>query len=419
MSSRRDVLRMLVAAGLGGLGCGRGATSDDPRRLVLKHQPFWGDAAPFRAHLAAFERAHPGITVATEPLPNASDVAHQFFLTALEGGATDFDLFVADVVWVPELARAGWIADLSSAFPEVVLERDFLPGPAQAARFAGRTYAVPFYVDVGLLYYRRDHVAEPPATYDALVDAALRAKRDLGAGYLWQGRQYEGLVCNAYEAIWGHGGATMQGDRVLLDAPAAIAAMATMRSLLATGVSPASVTSAAEEECRRVFQEGRAAFMRNWPYAWAEAQREGSAVRDLVGVAPLPTISGEPGPGALGGYLLALNAHSPPQKREAALALLAHLTSPEAARMLALHYARNPARRATYEDPELQRAAPFMASLLPMVEGARPRPITPYYPMIADGLQGELSAIVAGIRSPEEGLARAQTFVDRVMGTRA
>src|SRR5262249_7734952 len=157
-----------------------------------------------------------------------------------------------------------------------------------------------------------------------------RARRPDVAGYVWQGRQYEGLVCNAYEAIWGHGGSTMDAGRVLLDTPEARAGLGYLRRLLERGLSPASVTSQAEEESRRVFQEGRAAFMRNWPYAWAEAQRADSPIRGKVGMAPLPTVGGEPGYGALGGYQLALNAHTPAPKREAALALIAHLTSDEA-----------------------------------------------------------------------------------------
>ena len=56
-----------------------------------------------------------------------------------------------------------------------------------------------------------------------------------------------------------------------------------------------------------------------------------------------------------------------------------------------------------------------MALLLPLLERARPRPVTPYYGMISDSLQGEFSAAISGIRSPEEALQRAQSQVDRVM----
>ncbi len=343
---RRDVLGAFAAASLA--ACGRrggedGGARPGPPRVVFKHQPLWGDPAPFRELLSAFER-EAGVPVVAEALPNESDLVHQYFLTALEAGSRDFDVFVADVVWVAELARAGWVADLSGAFPPEVIRRDFLAGAAESAIFEGRTWAVPWYVDVGVLYRRTDVVPAPPATYAELEEAALAAQRAgrTARGYVWQGRQYEGLVCNVYEAIWGHGGEAMAGPRVLLDTPEARAALPWLRGLITSGASPRAVTSHAEEEARRVFQDGGAALMRNWPYAYAEAQREGSQVRGKVAISPLPTLSGAPGHGALGGYLLAVNARSPADRREDTLRFLAHLTSHDANVALACSYGRPP-----------------------------------------------------------------------------
>lgn len=416
---RRTALAAL--ASLAFAGCSRGSGEEEarpegPLRVVLKHQPFWGDPELFRKTLARFEHQHPGVVVTTEALPSASDVVHQFFLTALEGGARDFDVFIVDVVWTAELARAGWIADLSDSFSPTFVRGAFLPGAAEAAIYQGRTYAVPWYLDVGLLYRRVDLCPDAPRTYLDLVAHADRAVKGGRAehGYVWQAKQYEGLICNAYEAIWGHGGATMDGTRVLLDTPEARAGLTYLRSLLERGISPSSVTSMTEEESRRVFQEGCAVFMRNWPYAFAEAERKGSPVRGKVAISSLPTTTGERGSGALGGYLLAINTRSPAYKREAAIALIKHLTSAEANLEMALAYGRNPPRRGPYLDPRLVREAPFVASLLPIIEKARPRPITPYYPAISDTLQAELSAAVTGVRPPGEALRRAQELVDHL-----
>ncbi|WP_164012051.1 ABC transporter substrate-binding protein [Pyxidicoccus trucidator] len=405
--------------------CGCRRPSEEARepagrtRLVFKYQPLWGAPEPFRELLARFERENPGVELVTEALPNASDLAHQFFLTALEGGADDFDVLVADVVWVPEFARAGWIADLSEHFPPERLRADFFPGPVEAVVVDGRTYAVPWYLDVGVLYYRKDLVPRAPRTYEELRRFAREAmaKAPGVQGYVWQGRQYEGLSCNVYEALWGHGGEALgEQGRVLLDAGPAREALGYLRGLVAEGVSPETVTGFSEEESRRVFQEGRAVFMRNWPYAWSEAQKPDSPIRGKVGIAPLPTKSGEPGWGTLGGWQLAVNAHVSPERRKLAARLIAHLTSPEANLVLALNYARNPPRPAVYEDPRLRAADPFIADLKPMVERARPRPVTPYYNLIADVLQSEFSAAVAGLRTPEEALKRAQKQVDHLTG---
>ena len=63
--------------------------------LVVKYQPL-GESDAFQRLLRAFERQNAGVTVVAEALPTSSDVAHQFFLTALEGESQDFDVFVVN-----------------------------------------------------------------------------------------------------------------------------------------------------------------------------------------------------------------------------------------------------------------------------------------------------------------------------------
>jgi multiple sugar transport system substrate-binding protein len=417
MANGRLSRRAMLCAGAAATIACRAKPRARTDALVLKHQPLWGDPAPFRALLASFERAS-GVRVVSEVLPNTSDVVHQYFLTSLESGTADFDVLVVDVVWVAEFARAGWIADLSDAFRPESIRRDFVAGVADAVIVGERTYAVPWFVDVGLLYRRADLAPDPPRSYAALeeaIAAALRVRPEL-SGILWQGKQYEGLVCNAYEAIWGHGGTSLDAGRLALDTEPARRAVSYLRWLVERGLSPRQVLSASEEESRRAFQSGRAVFMRNWPYAWAESQHPRSPVRGRIAISALPTVNGEPGPGALGGWQLALNARSPRPLREAAHALVAWLTSVDANVTMAVHYARNPPREAAYEDARLKGSAGFIASLLPIVRRARPRPVTSYYAMVTDILQGELSAAVSGLRSPAEALARAQRLTDHIMG---
>ncbi|HEY5676937.1 MAG TPA: extracellular solute-binding protein, partial [Myxococcales bacterium] len=237
------------------LACSRAqAPAGGPVTVVFRHQPLWADPAAFRAFLDRFHRENPDVQVRAETLPNGSDIAREMFVAALEGGADDFDVFAIDVIWAPEFARAGWLADLSQAFPAEQLSREFLPAAAQAATLEGRTFAVPWFVDVGLLYYRTDLVPRPPRTYAELRRLALAAMKEHPrlSGFLWQGRQYEGLNCNFFEAAWGHGARTEEHGRIALQGGAA--GLRWLRQTIDEGISPRSVLSSAEEETRRSFQ---------------------------------------------------------------------------------------------------------------------------------------------------------------------
>jgi multiple sugar transport system substrate-binding protein len=419
MRRRTAILALAGLALTSSASCRRGRRGEGRSKgkttLVLKYQPL-GESDAFHHLLRVFEREHPGVTLVAEALPSSSDVAHQFFLTALEGRAQDFDVFVVDIVWVAEFARAGWLLDLSPFVAPSEVRGNFLTALGDAVVLEDKTFALPWYVDTGVLYYRTDLVPRAPRTYEEVIHAAesVRRARPELAGFVWQGRQYEGLVCNVYEAIWGHGGETQRGGRLLLQTDAARAALGYLLSLLRSGISPPSVTSANEEDARRAFQAGKAIFMRNWPYAFAESERAGSPLRGKVGLAALPTLSGEPGHGVLGGYQLGVNAFVAEDKRELCIALLRHLTSHEANIDMAIAYGRSPPRRDAYDDPRLVKEAPLVAALRPAFERARPRPLTPYYVMLSDILQGEFSAAISGIRTPEEALRRAQSLVDRL-----
>jgi multiple sugar transport system substrate-binding protein len=396
--------------------CGRPVVDSRPDTLVLKHSKLFGDPAAFEALLARFEQ-RTGVDVIAETLPSSSDQQHQFYAINLQAGSADFDVIAADVIWIAEFARAGWIRDLSPLLPAT--ERsEFFAGPMAAATWNGRVYAIPWFIDAGLLYYRRDllarHGFQPPRTWDQLAHmaTAISAREPGMSGFVWQGRQYEGLVCNALEYMWSNGGAVLDGARVVIDSSANRQALGFMAGLVGR-LTPGSVTTATEESSRLLFGQGRAVFLRNWPYAWALFERNGSPVQGRVGVSVLPHFPGHASAATLGGWQLAINARSP--RTHAAEQLVTFLTSAEAQRELALAYGFQPTRIALYDEAGLLAAHPFLAQLRDIFAAARPRPVTPQYVRISQVLQGELSAIVSGLKSPDEGLAAAQRQIEGIL----
>jgi multiple sugar transport system substrate-binding protein len=411
---------LLVALLMPLIGCMQPATMEQGPTVVFKHGKIAGEPAHLRALLDEFERRNPGIRVKDETLPPSTDEQHQFYVINLEGKSADFDVLSMDVIWVPEFARAGWLNDLTRLLPPE--ERDaFFPGPVEADCFAGRMYAIPWYIDAGLLYYRSDllgrHGLKVPRTWPDLVAAARHVmEREPGIyGFIWQGRQYEGLVCNVLEYAWSNGGEVLKDGRCVIDSRKNAEALRFMRDLTTRyGVTPPLVTTATEETTRRIFGDGRAVFMRNWPYAWNIFQREGSAVRSKVGVAPLPSFPDRPSASTLGGWQLGVNRYS--KHVEAAEKLVAFLTSPYAQKRLALTIGYKPTRKSLYADADLRREQPFISGLYGIFLKTRPRPVTPYYMMITQVMQSEFSAAVSGIRPPEEALLSARRQIDHILG---
>jgi trehalose/maltose transport system substrate-binding protein len=390
--------------------------------VVFKHGKIAGDPEAFRSLLQRFEAEHPGIMVKDETLPASSDQQHQFYVISLEGHSGDFDVLSMDVIWVQEFARAGWIRDLSDLLPSEK-RGEFFPGPMTAVTYQGGAYAIPWYIDAGLLYYRKDLLDKyglgPPKTWEELVSTAqtiLKGEEDPHLrGFVWQGKQYEGLICNVLEFIWSAGGHVLNDrGRVILASKESEVALGFMRDLIARyRVSPAMVTSADEEATRRIFGEGRAIFMRNWPYAWNRFEQKGSKVRGKVGVAELPSFPGHSSAATLGGWQLGINRYSPHPKE--AEALVQFLTSSEIQRRMAIEIGYKPTRKSLYKDEKLIASQPFITGLYGVFLSARPRPVTPYYLMLSQALQPEFSAALVGLKRPEKALRDAQLEMNYIL----
>lgn len=401
-------------------GCTAGQKTDAGEvTLVFKHGKIAGDPEPFARLLKSFEEKNPDIRIKDEILPAATDEQHQFYVINIEGKSADFDVLAMDVIWVPEFSRAGWLKDLSHILPSGEREA-FFRGPMEAVTYEGKVYAVPWYIDAGILYYRKDLLDKygfsPPKTWQELVRiASVITREEPGVyGFVWQGKQYEGLVCDTLEYLWSNGGDVIRDGRVVIDSPENREALAFMKDLIYRyKVTPEFVTSSIEEPTRHIFGKGHAVFMRNWPYAWNLFQREGSPVRDKVGISMLPAFPGHVSASTLGGWQLGINARS----RHAAEAerFIRFMTSPEAQKFLSLTVGYKPTRKALYRDEELIREQPFIASLYDLFEHARPRPVTPYYMMISQVMQPEFSAVLAGIKTPEQALHSAREQIEFIM----
>jgi multiple sugar transport system substrate-binding protein len=399
----------------------RSGSADDAQKVQIrfKHGKVTASSAPIAALIDEFERRHPDIEVLDDVLPSNTDEQHRFYVINLEGESSDFDVLALDVIWVSEFSRAGWVLPLDELLTAADRE-DFFTGTLEAVSYGGQVNAVPWFIGAGILYYRKDllaaHGVQPPRTWTELlrIAEAVTADRDDLHGFVWQGKQYEGLICNALEYMWSHGGGVFEQGEVALDRPENRKALAFMRDLVhRSRVSPDFVLTLTEEPARRTFQRGGAVFMRNWPYAWRLLQAEGSAVRDKVGATVLPSFEGHPSQATLGGWHLGVNRFS--RQPEAAKKFVRFMTSFEAQKMLAMSAEYHPTRRSAYRDPELLAHDPFLGELFAIFESARPRPVTPFYTMISQVLQLEVSAILAQIRDPAEAMASAQRQIEYIL----
>ncbi|HUP48207.1 MAG TPA: ABC transporter substrate-binding protein [Thermoanaerobaculia bacterium] len=347
-------------------------------------------------------RANPGITVRVQQTPDDATHRHQLYVQWLNARVGTPDVLQLDVIWTAELAAAGWILPLDRFAPAI---DDFFPATMDASRWRGELYALPWFVDVGMLYWRTDILPAPPSRIDTIDQT-----------FVWQGARYEGLVTVFLEFLGAFGGEILTADgTVTVNSPAGVRALSVMREQIRAGIAPREVLTWHEEECRFAFQNGRAVLMRNWPYAAAAMSGPDSAVAGKFSIAPMPAAPGGRPTAALGGAPLAINAWS--RHPDQAFRLIAFLTAPEQMLERAAVVGQYPSRMSLYDDPRLGQAlVADTATIRRIIEAASPRPVTPLYAELSEQLQVALHRALAGQSDPRRALddaaARMQRLID-------
>ncbi|MFO7179047.1 MAG: extracellular solute-binding protein [Pseudomonadota bacterium] len=407
------ILVVVLCLVLAVLGCSPNGAG--PARVTVSGSSSGAEADVLATQLARFRKLHPGIEVVVIPAPETADERHQLYVQWSNAGVGEPDVLQLDVVWLQEFAAAGWL------LPADVALDDFFPAARAATLYQGRSYAVPWFVDVGMLYYRTDLVERPPATFDELYAQAAAAKERTGIdyGFVFQAARYEGLVTVFVEYLGGFGGTILGPDgSVEVDSEASIRALSSLYAAIhERKVAPTAVLSWQEEQTRFAFQNGRAVFMRNWPYAHALLARDpASQVAGRFDVAPMPAAPGGAPTATLGGQQLAISAHT--RHPEHARALVRFLTAPEQMLERARMAGHLPARRSVYDHPEFEAAVGFEPGRIrEIVEHATPRPLTPAYTELSQTLQLGVHRALTRQSTPRAALTDAAAEMRRILAT--
>jgi multiple sugar transport system substrate-binding protein len=333
------------------------------------------------------------------PTPSQSTEVHQQLVQSLVRRDSSLDVFTGDIIWISEFAAAGWAADLGSYF-DTSARSQYFPGVVDACTYDGKLAALPWYLDAGMLYYRKDLLdaagIDVPTTWDQLVSASqtLLSSGKVTDGFNWQAKQAEVLVCDLVEFVGSNGGSILgaDGKTVTIADDKAVQAVQLMADTFGKDkITPKAVLSWDEEPSRQPFTSGQAAFLRNWSYVWSDAQdASASKVVGKVGVTKLPAFSGGKSTACLGGYQFGMNAAS--KNKSAAADFLRWMSSPATQLKWATELGLAPSRPAVYDEPGLKQSNPFMVTLKDVFTGGTPRPKTPKYSQVSLALQAGVSA---------------------------
>jgi len=374
-------------------------------------------------HVAAllpdFERAHPGVRVRLQQIPWSA--AHEKLLTAFVGEVMP-DVFQAGNTWLPELAALGALAPLDASIDASTAVRrdDYFPAALAAVTIAETTWALPWYVDTRLLFYRSDILraagyGQPLRSWEQWRQALEGVRRAAGPeahAVLLPANEWEAPVILALQ-----NGATLLRDggrRGAFREDAFRVAFDFYLGLFRDGLATppgAQVVNPYDE-----FARGAFTFYLSGPWNVGEFRRRLPAeLQDDWSTAALPAreASDAPGVSLAGGASLAIFRDSP--RRQAAWQLIEFLSAPRRQEELQRLTGDLPARRSAWAT---LRGDPALAAFWSQMQRAQPLPQVAEWERIAQALARHSEAAIRGMVSPDRALVELDAEVDALLEKR-
>jgi len=356
--------------------------------------------------LADFMAANPDITVERTHYENEA-LRDQFQTASLAGAAPEVVRVPSD--FAGPFSALEIIAPVDQLFDQAFIDQSF-PGAYENSKVAGTYWGVPDgYGNHLMLIYNKSLIAEPPATFEELVTKA----KELTTGDI------QGFAYNQNEPYWGAGFYGAFGGWPLdeNDAPqfnneSFINYLKFVSQLKTDGVIP----DECNYDCADVFmKDGKAAMIINGDWSLGGYTE---ALGDNLGVAPVPSINGNPYTEMTGNktFMFSNAVLDDEAKKQAVVKLVTYMTSPEVQKLWLDQFKRLPSNIEVAKDPSIA-SDPILAGSMAALSNGRGQPAAPQMRCAWDAWRPNLEGVMAGTLTAEDAAASAQTSADECVAT--
>lgn len=362
-----------------------------------------------------FKAANPGIDVNVELVPY--EALHDKIV--LSQSANGYDVVLYDVIWPAEFAQYQLLENVTDRIDSDT-RKGVLDGAWTTVEYDGKLYGMPWIADTKFLFYNKEMLKKagfdnPPATW-AELEAQAKAIKDKGIvdyPLVWSWSQSEAAICDYTTILSGMGGQFLDGDgKPAFNKGGGLKALEYMVGTIDAGLTNPNSREYLEEDVRRVFSSGQAAFALNWGYMYNLANDPAeSQVAGDVGIAPAPGADGISTASAVNGSM-GLGIPTRSQHKEEAWKYIQFLTSQK----VQDNYAKRslPVWEASYSNLDVIKGQePFVEAAKTSLAVMAPRPTMAAYQEASAVLQEALQNAMLGNATPADALNdAAETIAD-------
>ncbi len=378
-----------------------------------------------------FNRLHRGrIEVVPVNLPFekfTTNERKELLARSLRNKSDRLDIFAVDLIWVPRFSR--WCEPLNGLVSQKEREQ-ILPQAEESCVFDSTLMALPVYLDVGLLYYRKDLIRQLPGgsgverdlrasmtwgQFDSLGRTVAKSGRPF---YLFQGNDFEGLTCSFFEMIAGQDREFFHRRPLDFESPIARRALHMLVDFVwKDKISPPAVSEFDEIRSYTYALDHNAYCVRGWPN-FIESFQAGNLARGIVDSlerAPLPHFPGREPVTVFGGWNLMISRYS---TRKAEALEFAKFFQREAVQEKLFEIAGYiPTDLAVYSDSAYIAAHPILGFYRDLIASGFHRPSLVEYTKMSDIISRAVHRAIKGEVDPDTALHEASREILRTGAT--
>ncbi|WP_455851462.1 ABC transporter substrate-binding protein [Pantoea endophytica] len=338
-----------------------------------------GDMTIMQQLATRYEQEHPDVKLQWHVMDDGA--LRQAVLSAMNSGQAQFDVITVGTYEAPLWGEKGWLAPLNK-LPADYDSDDLIAPVRKALSFQQTLYALPFYGESSMTYYRKDLFAQKGLTMPDNPDwtdiknfAAKLTDPQKGIyGLCLRGQPGWGdnvalmtTMANAYGAQWFD-----ENWQPTLNSPEWREALGDYLQVVKQDGPPDTVKNSFGQILRLTAQGKCAMWIDSTVAAGLLVNPQISLVADKLAFAPAPGGITRNGSNWLWSWALAVPANTP--NREAAIAFISWATSKQYIQQVAdtVGWGAVPpgSRNSTYQQASYQRLAPYAAQVRAAIDSA-------------------------------------------------
>jgi multiple sugar transport system substrate-binding protein len=408
----RNLSRVLGCAATVALAAGTmsAALAATEVRVVVSY--YSAETGPiFEAMAEEFEKANPDIDIQIEVVN--WDNLEQKLTTDIAGGTAP-DVSIIGTRWLAGYAKEG-IAEPLDQYLTPELRAKFIDVFLEPQIIDGTLYGLPVAASARAMYYNKQMfedagIAEPPATWDGLKEAAakINALGDDVYGFGVQGKEIE-TDAYWYYALWTHGGNILEDGKSGIASEAGVQAANLYKSMIDEGLTQPGVTGYNREGLQDLFKQGRLGILLTGP--WLRGQMAAEAPDVDYGIAPIPEGTTRATYGVTDSIIMFADS----EVKDAAWKFLEEAAfTDQWRREFTLKEGFLPVFKSVAEDPHFAND-PQLAAFTELLPYAKFAPIIPTWEEMADATSRALQRVYLGEAPPEQALGEAAERIDQLL----